>query len=148
MTDEPARQLWPIERDILEIAATEYPASADAIRRQAATARVVRFENSGAGFFSYLSIDNDTLPVVEKSPLDVAHGDVDGVEHGMGFIVFLQDHKLSFIEAGFAGPRNERENYAAAFLPSPASLARTPTMPAVPLRRPPTSPQSRMNTTD
>jgi hypothetical protein len=92
------RPLWPIEREVLEITAAEYPASAGALRRQIDTARVVSFENSGAGFFSDLAVAPDAPQLSEKSPLSGAYGSVLGVEEGMGFIVFLNDGRLSMIE--------------------------------------------------
>jgi hypothetical protein len=93
------RPLWPIEREVLEITAAEYSASAEAIRRQIDTAQVVSFENSGAGFFSNLAVADDAPVLSEKSPLSGAYGSVLGIEHGMGFIVFLKDGRLSMIEA-------------------------------------------------
>jgi hypothetical protein len=92
------RPLWPIEREILRITALEYPASAEAIVRQLASARVVNFENSGAGFFSDLEVAAETPPIQDRSPLEGAHGNVLGLEHGMAFIVFLKNGRLSMIE--------------------------------------------------
>ena len=92
------RLLWPIEREVLEIAAAEYPASAEALRRQIDTAQVISFENSGAGFFSNLAIAPDAPPLSDKSPLGNAYGSVSGVEGGMGFLVWLNHGHLSVIE--------------------------------------------------
>ncbi len=92
------RPLWTIEREVLEITAAEYPASAKAIRHQLDTARVIGFENSGAGFFSNLAVADDAPVLSETSPLSGAHGSVLGIAHGMGFIVFLKDGRLSMIE--------------------------------------------------
>ncbi len=92
------RPLWPIEREVLEITAREYRGAADVLHRQIDSAQVINFENSGAGFFSYLAIADDAALLTEKSPLDGAHGSVLGLEHGMGFIVFLRDGRLAMIE--------------------------------------------------
>jgi hypothetical protein len=92
------RPLWPIEREVLEIAAAECSCSAEAIRHQIDTAQVVSFENSGAGFFSNLVVAEDAPVLPEKSRLSGAYGSVLGIEHGMGFIVFLQDGRLAMIE--------------------------------------------------
>jgi hypothetical protein len=92
------RPLWPIEREVLEITAAEYPASAEAFSRQIDTARVARFENTGGGFFSTLALADDVPSIPEKSPLDSATGAVLGLEHGMGFIVYIKDGRVSMIE--------------------------------------------------
>lgn len=92
------RPLWPIEREVLEITARDYSGSAEILRRQIDTAQVIRFENSGAGFFSDLRVAPDAPPMPEKSPLNGAYGRVLGVEDGMGFIVFLTNGRLSMIE--------------------------------------------------
>jgi len=92
------RPLWPIEREVLEITATEYSGSVEAMRRQIDTAQVTSFENSGAGFFSDLAVADDAPVLLENSPLSGAYGSVLGIEHGMGFIVFLKDGRLSMIE--------------------------------------------------
>ncbi|OYU91389.1 MAG: hypothetical protein CFE29_00380 [Bradyrhizobiaceae bacterium PARB1] len=92
------RTLWPIEQEILAIAAAAYPASAETIRQQISTAYVVSYENSGSGFFSDLTVAATTPLLEEKSYLDAAYGNVAGVNEGMGFIVFLKDGRLSMIE--------------------------------------------------
>ena len=69
------------------------------VARQMEAAQVTAFENTGAGFYSTVSVPADAprLPD-EQSVLDGAHGSVNGVADAMGFIVFLQDGRLSEIE--------------------------------------------------
>jgi hypothetical protein len=111
------RPLWPIERQVLEITAAEYPASADALRRQMDTAQVVSFENSGAGFFSNIAVAADAPLVGEKGHLNAGYGSVCGIEDGMGFIVFLKEGRLSLIEGycNSSGPTNDIDFSRAAF---------------------------------
>ena len=92
------RPLWPIERAVLEATAHDYPGLADDIRRQAEAAQVTEFENSGAGFFSTVTVAPDAPLLPDKSPLDGAYGSVEGIEHGIGFVVFLEGGRLSLIE--------------------------------------------------
>jgi hypothetical protein len=92
------RSLWPIEREVLEVAARDYPASTEALRLQIDNTQVVRFKNSGADFFCYLKVAVEVPLLNEKSPLDGAYGNVLGIENGMDFIVFLESGRLSFIE--------------------------------------------------
>jgi hypothetical protein len=92
------RPLWPIEREVLKITAAEYSATPEAFRRQIETALVASFENTGAGFFSDLVVAADVPLLGGKTPLSGAYGSVLGIEHGMGFIVFLKAGRLSMIE--------------------------------------------------
>jgi hypothetical protein len=92
------RSLWPIEWEVLEITARDNPGFTEILRAQIDTAQVVRFENSGAGFFCYLKIATEAPLLHEKSPLDGAYGNVLGIDDGMGFIVFLESGRLSIIE--------------------------------------------------
>jgi len=59
---------------------------------------VAQFENTGAGFFSTILVADDALALGEKSPLDGAYANVEGIENGMGFAVFLTDGRVSLIE--------------------------------------------------
>jgi len=92
------RALWPIERAVLDATGQDYPQFAEALNRQAELARVTDFENTGAGFFSTVVVSPEAPPLQAKSPLDGAYGDVVGIEHGMGFVVFLEGGLLSLIE--------------------------------------------------
>ena len=92
------RGLWPIERAVLEAAAHDYPASADVLREQIATARVANFENTGVGFFSTVELAGEARPLPNQSPLDAATGNAAGIPHGMGFLVFVEDGYVSAIE--------------------------------------------------
>ena len=92
------RPLWPIERAVLDAAVHDYPQSAASLQRQIESARVTDFENTGAGFFSTVTVATDAPKLPDKSPLDAAHGTISGIEHGMGFLAFLEDGRLSLIE--------------------------------------------------
>jgi hypothetical protein len=54
-------------------------------------------------------VSEDAPPIVERSPLEGGHGNVAGIEHGMGFIVFLKDRRLSMIEGYCNGPVSTEE---------------------------------------
>lgn len=98
VSHEHMRPLWPIERAVLDAAAQDYPASTEALQRQAETAQVVHFENTGAGFFSTVSVGPEAPLLAGRSPLDAATGSVDGIENGMSFLVFFENGQLSLIE--------------------------------------------------
>jgi len=92
------RSLWPIERAALEAAAHDYQTLADVVREQIAAAQVSDFENTGAGFFSTLKVSPEAPRLPDKSPLDAATGAVGNIEHGMGFLLFVENGYVSLIE--------------------------------------------------
>jgi hypothetical protein len=92
------RSLWPIEKAAIEAAIMDFPAHAVCIRRQAESALVRSFVNTGKGFFSGLLVSEEAPILTVRSPLDCAHGAVNGVDHAMGFLAFIEDGRLSTIE--------------------------------------------------
>ena len=56
------------------------------------------FENTGVGFFSTVKVSPKAPRLTDESPLDAATGSVANIEHGMGFLVFLEDGYVSLIE--------------------------------------------------
>src|SRR5205823_2606897 len=92
------RRLSPIERTVLEAAAHDYEALADVLREQIAIAQVIDFRNTGAGFFSTVTVSPEAPQLPDKSPLDAATGSVGNIEHRMGFLVFVKNGYVSLIE--------------------------------------------------
>jgi len=118
------RELWPIERAVLEAAAHDYPASADVLREQIATAQVTNFENTGVGFFSTVEVAREARPVSDQSPLDAATGSVASIPHGMGFLVFLEEGYVSTIEGyTYDGSTADLDFETVAFDVKPWSMA-------------------------
>jgi len=66
--------------------------------RQAETACVTEFENTGAGFFSTISVGAHPPLLTAASPLDGGRGSVDGIEFGMGFLIFHENGRVTLIE--------------------------------------------------
>ena len=100
MTDD----LSPLERDVLAtILAPNHPVM-NALRRQFERCRVASRKTTGAGFFTALDIATGVEPApVKAGRMDL--GDVtatiDGLEHGAGFVLFVQDGVLDLLE-GFS----------------------------------------------
>ncbi|WP_158912829.1 hypothetical protein [Caulobacter sp. S45] len=73
---------------------------------QIASAEVTFFENTGAGFFSELNVDPAAPIISGDSPLGEVHGEVLGVPHGMGFLLFIGNGRAAMLEgfslAGFS----------------------------------------------
>ncbi len=59
---------------------------------------MTNFENTGAGFFSTVVVPPNAGLIADRSPLDGAYGAVDGVDFDMGFVVFLENGRVSLIE--------------------------------------------------
>ncbi len=100
MTDE----LSPLERDVLAtILAPEHPVM-NALRRQLERCRVASRETTGVGFFTTLAIAPDIEPAPVRPgrmSLGDVKGDVDGLEHGVGFVLFVENGVLDVLE-GFS----------------------------------------------
>jgi hypothetical protein len=100
MTDELSR----LERDVLAtILAPKHPVM-NALRAQVERCRVRDREVTGVGFWTQLDIPADAEPAPVK-PGRMSLGDVvasiDGLEHGAGFVLFIEDGVLQMLE-GFS----------------------------------------------
>lgn len=103
-----ADELSPLERDVLAtILAPEHPVM-NALRRQFDRCRVARRETTGVGFFTTLEIARDIEPArVRPGRMDLGDitATIDGLEHGAGFVLFVQDGVLDVLEGfSYVGP--------------------------------------------
>lgn len=80
-----------LERAVLLAIANQYPVHGTALRLQVRSASVALRENTGVGFFTTLSDVGGPRIEGAPSPLGDIGADVDGVAHGMGFLLWLQD---------------------------------------------------------
>ena len=91
----------------LELAAlhsifSETPDLASSLERQLSTATVTERENSGAGFFATIAVADGAPRVSSPNALGYeTHAHVRGMEHGLGFVLFMKDGALSLLE-GYA----------------------------------------------
>jgi hypothetical protein len=80
----------------------ETPALCMELQRQLRHAMVTKRENSGGGFFSEIAVSKDAPRVKCPNVLGYAtHARVEGLEHGLGFVLFMKDGKLHLLE-GYA----------------------------------------------
>ena len=92
--------LTPLEREVLtrSLATNAVP---DAVRDQLNHVRVNRREESGVGIFVHLFVPPEVVNEGVKG-LDQQVGDViaevPGVQHGLGFVVFVKDGVLNMLE--------------------------------------------------
>jgi hypothetical protein len=92
------RQLWNIEIAALEAIAEQYPDASAVLRSQISASMVSKWENSGAGFFTHLIVPPEADILVLRSPIGHVHFQVEGVEHGLGFVLFLAGGRADMLE--------------------------------------------------
>lgn len=91
-----------LERAVLHSIFLETPRLAPLLERQLALANVAGRENSGAGFFTSISVGADAPRVAMREVLGFeTHAHVKGLEHGMGFVLFTQAGLIHLLE-GFS----------------------------------------------
>lgn len=90
--------LSDLERAVLSAIATQVPEHAQALLDQIASAHVVERENTGTGFYAKLAITAGRKMHGAPSPLGDIGADIDGIEHGMGFLLWLQDGMAHTLE--------------------------------------------------
>jgi hypothetical protein len=94
----------------LELAAlhsifAETPEWEDGLLRQLEGATVVERDNSGGGFFTTIGVAEDMAPVDTPRVLgNETYAKVEGMEYGLGFILFMKDGRFDFLEGySYAG---------------------------------------------
>jgi len=98
-------ELTLLERAVLNEICRQYPKDQALLEAQVASARVTSRENTGAGFFSDLSVARDPAHKVTagERTRGWVHARIDGLQYEMGFILFLEDGFLSCLEGYLNG---------------------------------------------
>jgi hypothetical protein len=113
----------PFERAVLEAICDTYAADREALRAQLATATVRDRENTGGGFFTYFDVDRRPDAAVSGPRLrDGPIAQIDGLQGGMGFILWLDEGFADCLEGycyegSTAGIDLETARFALAPLP-------------------------------
>lgn len=92
------QSLSDLERAVLEAIAAQSSEFAAALREQVSSAQVEARENTGAGFYTRLAIVGGSPTLGAPSPLGDIGADVEGIEHGMGFLLWLRDGVADTLE--------------------------------------------------
>ena len=96
--------LTRLERAALAEIARQHPTLAP----QAATARVTVRENTGCGFFTTLAVDPAAAAAIEgPRVLGNVWLDVEGLEHPMTFLVFMEGGYMQCLEGATVGDSTE-----------------------------------------
>lgn len=90
--------LSDLERAVLAAIAEQVPEHASALRAQVSSAHVAARENTGAGFYTKLAIADGPKMDGAPSPIGDIGVDVEGMEHGLGFLLWLRDGVADTLE--------------------------------------------------
>jgi hypothetical protein len=91
-----------METAALQAIFAETPAISSELQRQLHCATVAKRENTGGGFFTDIAVAEDVPRVECPKVLGYAtHARIEGLEHGLGFVLFMEDGKLYLLE-GYA----------------------------------------------
>jgi hypothetical protein len=71
------------------------------LQAQAAKARLVKREYTGVGFFCDFEVPPDAPILKGDFDIDDVSGEVEGLAHGAGFVLFIRDGRLDNLE-GFS----------------------------------------------
>jgi hypothetical protein len=89
----------PLERAVLASIGDMHSSDQSALDAQLSTAVFDRRENTGCGFFTYFAVDQSSTPPISGSRLrDGPYAQVEGVEHGFGFILWLKEGYANCLE--------------------------------------------------
>jgi hypothetical protein len=87
-----------LEQAVLDkLLAGEHPALA-VLRRQATMARVAGRKNTGVGFFCDFEVDESAPTLLGDFQIGDVFGELEGLAHGAGFVLFIRDGQLSMLE--------------------------------------------------
>jgi len=91
--------LTPLERAVLRAICERHLADRTALEAQLPTAAVLSRENTGAGFYTYFSVDHASSAAIGGERLRSGPAArVDGLVHGMGFILWLKEGYVDCLE--------------------------------------------------
>src|ERR1700761_262902 len=89
--------LSPLEQAVLDVIALHVPKIADALAGQQGKVRVSVRENTGVGFYTTLDFAHPLIKDV-ASPVGYVGANVAGLQHGMGFMLWLQEGRVHQLE--------------------------------------------------
>ena len=89
--------LSALERAVLIAFAEHYAPYSAVLRLQIASVRVSARRNTGAGFYTDFLV-SDVPEVAAPSPLGPVSAGIEGVEHGMGFLLWLREGVIHSLE--------------------------------------------------
>ncbi len=97
------------------------------LSEQLQSVTVEKRENTGGGFFTTISVSSLAPAAIVPSPLGLkVYANIDGMEHGLGMLLFFEQGRMSLLEGYSVGGENtsaiEFGTVAFAINDSPATL--------------------------
>jgi hypothetical protein len=91
--------LTPFERAVLQAICERHLTDRMVLEAQLSTATVLSRENTGAGFYTYFTVERSSSPAIGGERLRSGPAArVVGLEHGMGFILWLKEGYADCLE--------------------------------------------------
>ena len=92
--------LPPLEASVLALLLAGDEPGLPELRSQLAASLVSRREHSGVGFFTHFDVPPSvpSLGLKRRVVLGDVHGRLRAVEHGVGFLLFIDDGRLAMLE--------------------------------------------------
>ncbi len=87
-----------LEADVLQKLMEAHPDHAALIQAQLALATVTSRRKTPSGFFLNLAVSPQVLFEPANFELNDVYADIEGLEHGAGFVLFVRNGRLSFLE--------------------------------------------------
>jgi hypothetical protein len=89
-----------MERQVMGLLVSGDHPLLSSLRDQLAVAKVTRREFTGVGFFTYFEVPLAArrLPSSRRLVLSDVYADIQGLEHGAGFLLFVEDGALNNLE--------------------------------------------------
>jgi hypothetical protein len=100
-------ELAPLERAVIEALVSRDEPGYDELRQQLVSCRVRSRRMTGVGFYTTLEVDPSAPPASASvgNPLGQGRGfpddvsaDLEGLQHGAGFVLWLADRRLEMLE--------------------------------------------------
>jgi hypothetical protein len=88
----------PLEQAVLRSICEMYLVDKSALEAQLSTAVVVRRENTGAGFYTDFEVEREDAAIRGDGLRHGPAARVDGLEYGMGFILWLKEGYANCLE--------------------------------------------------
>jgi hypothetical protein len=88
----------PLEKAVFVAICETHLADRAVLSTQLASAAFSSRENTGAGFYTHFEVERTSPPTIEHGPLGGPEAKIDGLEHGMGFILWLENGYAKCLE--------------------------------------------------